>query len=184
MSDTYPKVYLDTVASTGEYFKQSFTAFFHEVRSRIGLYLSFEEMEKPWNWVRTLVAQLALCFALFLSLQLGRPQKSLFSHRSASRPRDLYFISVRGGFRPVNQQTHLLKQVGLFPLSIERYHDILFCRPWWVLGTYPLLVCCLFSTVHRFFSEVLLGNQRENFCYSQCGGPVIMVVVSDRRLED
>ncbi|GMN56926.1 hypothetical protein TIFTF001_026042 [Ficus carica] len=75
-------------------------------------------MEKPWNWVRTLVAQLALCFALFLALQLGRPQKSLFSHRSESRPRDLYFISVRGGFRPVNQQTHLLKQGPPVRLSL------------------------------------------------------------------
>ena len=33
------------------------------------------------------------------------------SSSGSSRPLDLYFISVRGGFRPLNQQTHLLKQV-------------------------------------------------------------------------
>ncbi|EXB74787.1 hypothetical protein L484_023530 [Morus notabilis] len=68
-------------------------------------------MEKPWDWVRTLVAQLALCFALFFALKLGQPQKSVHINTSESRHRDLHFISVRGGFRPVNQQTHLLKQL-------------------------------------------------------------------------
>lgn len=33
------------------------------------------------------------------------------SSSGSSRPLDLYFISVRGGFRPLNQQTHLLKQM-------------------------------------------------------------------------
>ncbi|KAM6553119.1 hypothetical protein CsatB_013881 [Cannabis sativa] len=67
-------------------------------------------MEKPC-WVRTLVAQLALCFGLYCAFQLGNPQNSVYIHRSEIKPLDLYFISVRGGFRPVNQQTHLLKQM-------------------------------------------------------------------------
>ncbi|PON92309.1 Metallo-dependent phosphatase-like [Trema orientale] len=67
-------------------------------------------MEKPC-WVRTLVVQLALCFALYFALHLGQPQNSVYNGRSESRPLDLYFISVRGGFRPLNQQTHLLKQL-------------------------------------------------------------------------
>ncbi|XP_062078345.1 uncharacterized protein LOC133782912 isoform X2 [Humulus lupulus] len=67
-------------------------------------------MEIPC-WVRTLVAQLALCFALYCAFQLGHPQNSVYNGRSEGRPLDLYFISVRGGFRPVNQQTHLLEQM-------------------------------------------------------------------------
>ena len=37
----------------------------------------------------------------------------------------MYFISVRGGFRPVNQQTHLLKQVGciFLSLSVKKMYD-------------------------------------------------------------
>ncbi|KAL5547435.1 hypothetical protein UlMin_002666 [Ulmus minor] len=68
-------------------------------------------MSKP-RWVRTLVAQVALCIALYFAFQLGQPQKFVYNKRSESRPIDLYFISVRGGFRPVFQQTHLLKQVA------------------------------------------------------------------------
>ncbi|XP_024022646.1 uncharacterized protein LOC21406290 isoform X3 [Morus notabilis] len=76
-------------------------------------------MEKPWDWVRTLVAQLALCFALFFALKLGQPQKSVHINTSESRHRDLHFISVRGGFRPVNQQTHLLKQATRIVPSLK-----------------------------------------------------------------
>lgn len=66
-------------------------------------------MEKRLSWVPTVVAQLSLCFALYLAFQLGQSQKSLYRRASESRPLDLYFISVRGGFRPPKQQTHLLK---------------------------------------------------------------------------
>ncbi|KAH7546200.1 hypothetical protein FEM48_Zijuj01G0175400 [Ziziphus jujuba var. spinosa] len=70
-------------------------------------------MDKP-SWLPTLVAQLSLVFALFLALKLGQPQKKfLYNKTSESRPLDLYFISIRGGFRPFNQQTHLLKQVDM-----------------------------------------------------------------------
>ncbi|KAL6274981.1 hypothetical protein ACE6H2_025673 [Prunus campanulata] len=67
-------------------------------------------MEKP-SWVPTLVAQACLCFSLYLAFQLGQPQKPMYHGTSGMRPLDLYFISVGGGFRPVNQQTHLLKQM-------------------------------------------------------------------------
>ncbi|BBH08590.1 Calcineurin-like metallo-phosphoesterase superfamily protein [Prunus dulcis] len=39
------------------------------------------------------------------------PQKPMYHGTSGTRPLDLYFISVGGGFRPLNQQTHLLKQM-------------------------------------------------------------------------
>ncbi|XP_016651929.1 PREDICTED: uncharacterized protein LOC103341243 isoform X2 [Prunus mume] len=68
-------------------------------------------MEKP-SWVPTLVAQACLCFSLYLAFQLGQPQKPMYHGTSGTtRPLDLYFISVGGGFRPLNQQTHLLKQM-------------------------------------------------------------------------
>ena len=69
-------------------------------------------MGKP-SWVRTVITQLSLCLAVLLAFNLGRPWEKPMSHSSSgsSRPLDLYFISVRGGFRPLNQQTHLLKQV-------------------------------------------------------------------------
>ncbi|XP_024182603.1 uncharacterized protein LOC112187876 isoform X2 [Rosa chinensis] len=67
-------------------------------------------MEKKRLWVPTVVAQVCLCFGLYLAFQLGQPQNSVNLHRR-SESRDLYFISVRGGFRPLKQQTHLLKQM-------------------------------------------------------------------------
>ncbi|XP_042964968.1 uncharacterized protein LOC122299100 isoform X4 [Carya illinoinensis] len=65
-------------------------------------------MEKP-SWFRTIFVQVSLCFVLYLALNLGQPQKPIQRNRSGNRALDLYFISVRGGFRPLKQQTHLLK---------------------------------------------------------------------------
>ncbi|XP_050272232.1 uncharacterized protein LOC126715591 isoform X1 [Quercus robur] len=62
-------------------------------------------MKKP-SCFCTIFTQLSLCFALYLALNLGQP---IYSKRSDSRALDLYFISVRGGFRPLKQQTQLLK---------------------------------------------------------------------------
>ncbi|KAL2971434.1 hypothetical protein AAZX31_15G195800 [Glycine max] len=56
-------------------------------------------MEKT-SWACTVITQVCLCFALYIALNLGQPQTS-----------DLYFISVKGGFRPFTQQLHLLKQM-------------------------------------------------------------------------
>ncbi|XP_059454262.1 uncharacterized protein LOC132184591 isoform X1 [Corylus avellana] len=61
-------------------------------------------MEKP-SWFCTVLTQVFLCFAVYLALNLGQPQKAIYQNRAL----DLYFISVRGGFRPLKQQTHLLR---------------------------------------------------------------------------
>uniref|UniRef100_A0A5B7BKU4 Tartrate-resistant acid phosphatase type 5 n=2 Tax=Davidia involucrata TaxID=16924 RepID=A0A5B7BKU4_DAVIN len=66
---------------------------------------------KRQSWLCTLVTQLSLCFALFLALNMGQPRKPIYHNRSGSRPIDIYFISVTGGFRPLKEQTHLLKQM-------------------------------------------------------------------------
>ncbi|XP_058206967.1 uncharacterized protein LOC131320316 [Rhododendron vialii] len=78
-----------------------------------GLYLAGEKMEKK-SWVVTLITQLSLCFGLFLVLNIGRPQsqKPIYQKKSSDRPPlDIHFVSVRGGFRPLEEQTLLLKQV-------------------------------------------------------------------------
>ncbi|KAK6942269.1 hypothetical protein RJ641_027646 [Dillenia turbinata] len=63
-------------------------------------------MEKR-SWVCTLIVQTSLCFTVFLALNVGRPQK-LNNGGKSSRPLDIYFFSVRGGFRALKQQNHLL----------------------------------------------------------------------------
>lgn len=65
-------------------------------------------MKKP-SCFCTIFTQVSLCFALYLALNLGQP---IYSNRSDSRALDLYFISVKGGFRPLKQQTQLLKLVN------------------------------------------------------------------------
>lgn len=65
------------------------------------------KMEKS-SCLCTIFTQVSLCFALYLALNLGQP---IYRNRRESRALDLYFISVRGGFRPLKQQTHLLKQM-------------------------------------------------------------------------
>ncbi|PPR90423.1 hypothetical protein GOBAR_AA30253 [Gossypium barbadense] len=62
------------------------------------------------SWLRTLGIQLSLCFALYIVLNLGQPQKLVYNDNGS--PFDLYFISVRGGFRSLQEQTHLLKLMG------------------------------------------------------------------------
>ncbi|GLT85375.1 hypothetical protein SLE2022_035660 [Rubroshorea leprosula] len=64
-------------------------------------------MKRP-SWVCTLATQVCLCFALYMVLNLGQPQESVYRHGSW-KSRDFYFISVRGGFRPIKEQNHLLK---------------------------------------------------------------------------
>lgn len=69
-------------------------------------------MEKS-TWILTLATQISLCFALFVALNIGRPQKPIYgSNRSERKPVDMYFLSVRGGSRPIKEQTHLLKLVS------------------------------------------------------------------------
>ncbi|CAL5376196.1 unnamed protein product [Camellia sinensis] len=65
------------------------------------------------SWVCTLITQISLCFALFVALQIGRPQKPIIYHNTTETSHhEIYFISVRGGSRPPKQQTDLLKQMA------------------------------------------------------------------------
>ncbi|KAJ7955609.1 Calcineurin-like metallo-phosphoesterase superfamily protein [Quillaja saponaria] len=67
-------------------------------------------MEKT-SWVCTIITQLSLCCALYVAVNLGQPQKVVYRQRSENTPLDIYFISVKGGFRPLEQQKNLLKQM-------------------------------------------------------------------------
>ncbi|XP_027338778.1 uncharacterized protein LOC113852648 [Abrus precatorius] len=68
-------------------------------------------MEKA-SWACTVITQLCLCFALYIALNLGQPQTLVNTNASDhGEPPHLYFISVKGGFRPLSQQFHLLKQM-------------------------------------------------------------------------
>ena len=72
-------------------------------------------MEKQRAWVCTFVVQVSLCIALYFSLNLGQPMSSLYLRSGGTantRPLDVYFLSVKGGFRDIKQQTHLLKLVN------------------------------------------------------------------------
>ncbi|CAN0901070.1 hypothetical protein LINGRAHAP2_LOCUS21206 [Linum grandiflorum] len=56
------------------------------------------------SWTCTLITQVCLCIALYLAFNIGNP------HQPFPR-RDIYFITVQGGFRPLHTQKHLLKQI-------------------------------------------------------------------------
>ena len=60
----------------------------------------------------TLLAQLCLCFAFYLSLNMGRSKNYDFLKIPDQNPLDFYFISVWGGLRSVKEETLLLKQVN------------------------------------------------------------------------
>lgn len=60
---------------------------------------------------RTLVAQVCLCLAFYLALNIGKPRNYDFLKIGDGNPLDFYFISVWGGLRSVKEETLLLKQV-------------------------------------------------------------------------
>ncbi|KAJ8753105.1 hypothetical protein K2173_017644 [Erythroxylum novogranatense] len=69
-----------------------------------------EEKKRPW--LCTLFTQLFLCIALYIALNLGRPPR--FTYRNSysnGGPLDTYFISVKGGYRTLEQQSRLLKKM-------------------------------------------------------------------------
>ncbi|XP_050214780.1 uncharacterized protein LOC126665891 [Mercurialis annua] len=68
-------------------------------------------MEKKRSWICTLGVQVCLCVALYVAINLGHPYVYVKggANTSRSRPLDVYFISVGGGYRDIKQQTHLLK---------------------------------------------------------------------------
>ncbi|XVF48445.1 hypothetical protein PTKIN_Ptkin03bG0190500 [Pterospermum kingtungense] len=78
------------------------------------------DMKRSTSWLCTLATQLSLCIALYVVLNLGQPQKLVYKDNSS--PLDLYFISVRGGLRPIKEQTHLLKLME----NVAKAYDVRF----------------------------------------------------------
>ncbi|KDP38654.1 hypothetical protein JCGZ_04007 [Jatropha curcas] len=69
-------------------------------------------MDKKRSWACTLAVQVFLCIATYISLNLGEPHNFIYHSGDGStsiRPVDAYFLSVRGGYRSIKRQTHLLK---------------------------------------------------------------------------
>ncbi|KAI3443996.1 hypothetical protein Pfo_000661 [Paulownia fortunei] len=67
---------------------------------------------KEKSWVCTLITQLCLCIAAYIAISIGQPQKLTHGNISSEgRPIDMYFISVAGGFRLLEEQTLLLQQM-------------------------------------------------------------------------
>lgn len=65
------------------------------------------------SWVCTFVTQFSLCLSLFFVLNLCQNQKPMTRNRNVNNlPMDIYFISVTGGIRTLEEQTLLLKQVS------------------------------------------------------------------------
>ncbi|KAG9456280.1 hypothetical protein H6P81_000788 [Aristolochia fimbriata] len=68
------------------------------------------DLRRGPSWGCTVLTQVALFTALCAAFYVGIYfQRFNYANEGA---RDLYFISVLGGNRPLNQQTHLLKQMG------------------------------------------------------------------------
>ncbi|KAL8168107.1 hypothetical protein V2J09_009606 [Rumex salicifolius] len=64
----------------------------------------------PPPYLTTVATQILMCFALFLSFNLGDPSHNYRQLTESSRP-FYYFITVNGGFRPSTKQTLLLQQM-------------------------------------------------------------------------
>lgn len=68
-------------------------------------------MKKSWGF--TIITQFSLCLSLFLVLYLCQNQKPMIRNVNVNNlPMDMYFISLTGGIRTLEEQTLLLKQVG------------------------------------------------------------------------
>ncbi|XP_022888141.1 uncharacterized protein LOC111403755 isoform X2 [Olea europaea var. sylvestris] len=64
------------------------------------------------SWLCTAFTQLTLCIAFYVVLNIGQPQNHTYGNsKNGGRKIDMYFITVAGGSRPLEQQTLLLKQV-------------------------------------------------------------------------
>jgi hypothetical protein len=76
---------------------------------------------KEAPWLRTFLAQAALCFFLFAAFNIGQPQikvplssaPDLGEARSFGPSTEFYFVSVAGGSRSLESQSRLLKQMGM-----------------------------------------------------------------------
>ncbi|KAG0470793.1 hypothetical protein HPP92_016901 [Vanilla planifolia] len=126
---------------------------------------------------RTLLTQAALCLALYGAFSIGRPQER--SHMSRSRglirveSLDLYFLSVRGGFWPADDQSQLLRQMGKaavfhkpkFVVNIAELgeddplmknatlHLPILNVPWYTAATLP-------RTKKHFLKEIKIANNQ------------------------
>lgn len=104
------------------------------------------DMKRSTSWLCTLATQLSLCLALYVVLNLGQHQKLVYN--GTGSPLDLYFISVRGGFRPIKEQTHLLKLVSssvFFFFSIDCSIE----NSWY---------CCFLFLLFRWSDGILWDN--------------------------
>ncbi|KAM3321409.1 hypothetical protein P3S67_008611 [Capsicum chacoense] len=64
------------------------------------------------SWVCTIITQFFLCLSLFLVINLSQNQKQMIRNGKVNDiSMDLYFISVIGGVRNLEEQTLLIKQV-------------------------------------------------------------------------
>lgn len=70
------------------------------------------------SWGCTLFTQIALCISLYMAFYMGNTLKSYKNRQNAGRDHDLYFLSVCGGKRPLEQQTHLLRLVTFLITSM------------------------------------------------------------------
>jgi len=66
---------------------------------------------KQSSWGCTIFIQLSLCLIIYVSLHSGHPFFFSSDDGDNATPLDLHFISVAGGFRPLNHQTRLLRLV-------------------------------------------------------------------------
>lgn len=99
-------------------------------------------MERKPIWICTLATQVCLFFALYIALNLGHPQTSIYRAKNSN---EFYFISVSGGFRPLLQQTLLLKTVSFLSFSIAYAFSFCFC-----FG-FCLWVCVIWSGFGKSF---------------------------------
>ncbi|KAG8372594.1 hypothetical protein BUALT_Bualt12G0082700 [Buddleja alternifolia] len=63
---------------------------------------------KEKSWICTLIVQLSLCIAVYTALNTGH---NLLIHEGRP-PIDMHFLTVAGGFRPLQKQTLLLQQMA------------------------------------------------------------------------
>ncbi|XP_057767855.1 uncharacterized protein LOC130988112 [Salvia miltiorrhiza] len=90
---------------------------------------------KEKSWACTLITQLSLCVVAYVAINIEK-----FTPRSISnqgnRQNDVYFMSVAGGFRPVEEQTLLLQQM----VKVQKTYKVLFVVEFSELGeSDPLL---------------------------------------------
>jgi hypothetical protein len=92
------------------------------------VYLHGPGKEAPWS--RTFLTQAALCFFLFAAFNIGQSQikvpvssaPDLGELSSFGPSTDFYFLSIAGGYRSLDSQSLLLKQVDGISISLIDEH--------------------------------------------------------------